>query len=152
MKLTFHLDWVQSGKPAAKSFKHPASYELFSEYINRIQPFSPSEVAGEIQRNGAATKKVKVWICDRGTGSRMLSSEDLARRLAQIQDAGTKALAIVIGGPDGFKDQDMAQLQPDLRWCFGPLTLPHELAAVVATEQIYRAFSILKGLPYHGGH
>src|ERR1041385_3144532 len=152
MKLTFHLDWISSGKISPKSFKQAAAYELFAEYLKRIQPFASCEVAGQISRDNESKKGLQVWLCDRGTGSRMLSSEDLARRLSQAADSGTKGIAIVIGGPDGFKDKDMAGILPDLRWCFGPLTLPHELAAVVAAEQIYRAWTIMKGLPYHAGH
>jgi len=46
----------------------------------------------------------------------------------------------------------MNQIQPHLIWSFGAMTLPHELASVVAAEQIYRAISILKNHPYHSGH
>ncbi len=152
MKIIFHMDWVRSGKADLKSFKQSAAYELFSEYAKRIQPFAPCELAGAFDRKEAGRTTPTIWVCDRGTGSRMLSSEDLARRLAQVADNGTKCLALVIGGADGFTDQEMVGLQPDLRWCFGPLTLPHELAAVVAAEQLYRAWTILKNLPYHKGH
>ena len=44
------------------------------------------------------------------------------------------------------------KLRPDLLWSLGPMTLPHELAAIIAAEQIYRAFTILHHLPYHAGH
>ena len=152
MKIVFHLDWVRSGKADAKSFKHAAAYELFSDYTKRMDPFASCELGGALQRKAIGKAPLKIWVCDRGTGSRMLSSEDLARRLAQVLDTSTKKLSLVIGGPDGFTDPQMAELNPDLRWCFGPLTLPHELAAVVAVEQLYRAWTILKSLPYHKGH
>ncbi len=152
MKITFHLDWVGNGQAGAKSFKHKPAYELFSDYTGRIHPFAPCEIAPALSRELPAKKRPTVWACDRGTGSRMLSSEDLARRLTQMADGGVKQLVIVIGGPNGFTDKDMLALAPDLRWCFGPLTLPHELAAVVASEQIYRAWTIVKRLPYHEGH
>ena len=83
----------------------------------------------------------------------MLSSESLADCLRNVQNTGSaKNLKIVIGGPDGFSDEVINTLKPDLRWCFGPMTLPHEIATVVASEQIYRAFTILRGTPYHLGH
>lgn len=153
MKIVFHLDWVRSGKADARSFKYPAAHECFAGYAKRIQPFATCEMQGALERNGHKPVRAhKIWVCDRGTGSRMLSSEDLARRLAQVTDSSAKQLSLIIGGPDGFTDQAMADLQPDLRWCFGPLTLPHELAAVVAAEQLYRAWTILKNLPYHNSH
>lgn len=152
MRITFHLDWVPGGQISAKSFKHKAAYDLFHDYTGRIHPFAPCAAAPAIERELPSKARPVIWACDRGTGSRMLSSEDLARRMSQMNDSGVKQLVILIGGPDGFGDKDIQALAPDLRWCFGPLTLPHELAAVVASEQIYRAWTIIKGLPYHNGH
>jgi 23S rRNA (pseudouridine1915-N3)-methyltransferase len=58
-------------------------------------------------------------------------------------------VALVIGGAEGL---DPAVLEAsDLRWSLGPMTLPHELARVVVMEQLYRAFAILRGAPYHKG-
>ncbi len=82
----------------------------------------------------------------------MFSSEELARTLSGLQDRGTKSLRIAIGGAEGFSDKEIQKLSPNLRWSFGPLTLPHELAAIVACEQIYRAFTIHHKLPYHLKH
>ena len=48
-------------------------------------------------------------------------------------------------------EEDRRVLKPDFMWSFGPQTLPHDLAAVIAAEQVYRAFSILNNLPYHRG-
>jgi 23S rRNA (pseudouridine1915-N3)-methyltransferase len=76
------------------------------------------------------------------------SSEELARQVEGWQLAA-RPVALVIGGSTG--------LAPDLRrravqrWSLGPLTLPHELARVVVCEQLYRAFTILRGEPYHKG-
>lgn len=82
----------------------------------------------------------------------MMTSEDLAGSLRAMRDGGVRSWTIVVGGPDGFSKKQRLEWEPDFRWSFGPLTLPHELAAVVACEQVYRAFTILKGLPYHSGH
>lgn len=76
------------------------------------------------------------------------SSEDLARRVGGWRDAA-RPVAFVIGGAEGL---DPAVLKAAaLRWSLGPLTLPHELARVVVMEQLYRAFAILRGAPYHKG-
>lgn len=74
------------------------------------------------------------------------SSEALAEQLGRWREAG-RPLAFVVGGAEGV---DAAlQQAAQVRWSLGPATLPHELARVVALEQVYRAFTILHGLPYH---
>ena len=61
--------------------------------------------------------------------------------------AGGRALALVIGGPDGF---DPALREAALRRiAFGAMTWPHQLVRIMASEQIYRAVTILAGHPYH---
>ncbi len=76
------------------------------------------------------------------------SSEELARRLERwLLDA--RPLAFAIGGSNGLAPAFVAEASA--AWSLGPLTLPHELARVVAVEQLYRAFTILRGEPYHKG-
>ena len=82
----------------------------------------------------------------------MLSSDDLAGKVQKLLNSGTRELAILIGGSDGFSKEELGRLKPNFKWNFDPLTFPHELAAVIASEQIYRAFTILRRLPYHSGH
>jgi len=76
------------------------------------------------------------------------SSEQLAERMRDWRD-GARDLAFVIGGAVGLDDP--IRNDADQRWSLGPLTLPHELARVVVVEQLYRAFTILRGEPYHKG-
>lgn len=78
----------------------------------------------------------------------MWTSESLANRLDSWLAAG-KPLAFVIGGSRGLGDAVLERATD--RWSLGPLTLPHELARVVAYEQLYRGFTILNGTPYHKG-
>lgn len=75
-------------------------------------------------------------------------SEHLATRVGRWRDE-SRQVAFLVGGAVGLDD---AVLQAaDWRWSLGPLTLPHELARVVVVEQLYRAFTILRGEPYHKG-
>ena len=76
-------------------------------------------------------------------GGRAMSSEQLAGWLEERRHAG-RDLCFVVGGPFGTRLD-----RCDLRWSFGPLTLPHQLARVVLLEQLYRAHKILAGEPYH---
>lgn len=75
-----------------------------------------------------------------------LSSEALAKELDRWRTAA-KPVSVVIGGSNGLAPDLVASA--DLAWSLGPLTLPHELARVVVLEQLYRAWSILRGEPYH---
>lgn len=77
---------------------------------------------------------------------RSLSTEQLARRLADWQMSGDN-YSLVIGGPDGV-DQGLLD-DADLRWSLSPLTLPHPLVRVLLVEQLYRAWTINAGHPYH---
>lgn len=81
---------------------------------------------------------------------RQFDSESFARELAQVRDRGVQQLVLAIGPPDGWPAE--TRRRADLLLSFGKMTLPHELAAVVAAEQIYRATAIWSGHPYHGGH
>jgi 23S rRNA (pseudouridine1915-N3)-methyltransferase len=76
------------------------------------------------------------------------TSEELARRVDGWRVAA-RPLAFVLGGSHGLSSGFLASATA--RWSLGPLTLPHELARVVAVEQLYRAFTILRGEPYHKG-
>ena len=76
------------------------------------------------------------------------TSEELARRMDGWRVAA-RPLAFVLGGSHGLSGAFLASAS--VRWSMGPLTLPHELARVVVAEQLYRAFTILRGEPYHKG-
>lgn len=80
-------------------------------------------------------------------GGKALSSEALAKWIAQRRDGGAKGLALLIGGPDGH---GAAALDgATLKLSLGPMTLPHGIARAVLIEQLYRAATILSGHPYH---
>ena len=76
-----------------------------------------------------------------------LRSDEFAERLVKRREAGTKALAFLIGGADGL---DAAARQGSAEIIsFGAMTLPHQLVRIVLLEQIYRALTIRLGHPYH---
>ena len=76
------------------------------------------------------------------------TSADLARRLDAWR-LSARPVALLIGGSRGLDPSLVAGAEA---WSLGPLTLPHELARVVVVEQLYRAFTILRGEPYHKGN
>ena len=81
-----------------------------------------------------------------GRGKEM-SSEALAVWLGRQRDAGTQHVVFAIGPADGWSDA--ARKSATMMLSLGPMTLAHALARLVIAEQIYRAFTILAGHPYH---
>lgn len=100
----------------------------------------------EAQRLLHATQSVTQRIALEVTG-KALTSEAFAEMLRARRDGGSKSIAFLIGGPDGHGQEALAACE--LKLSLGPLTLPHGLARVVLTEQIYRAATIIAGHPYH---
>lgn len=77
---------------------------------------------------------------------RSLTSLELTRRLDDWQQDG-RDLSFVIGGPDGVSDA--VRQRADFSWSLSALTLPHGLARILCVEQLYRAWSLNAGHPYH---
>ena len=143
--------------------REPAIQSLTDEYLKRISRYA--QVEGQVLRDEAAL----LQICGRGglkaskTGSsaksalalmdsrgRQFSSEEFARFLGDYQDRNPLPLVFAVGPADGFSEAARSAAQHTIS--LGSMTLAHELARVVLLEQIYRAFTILAGHPYHSGH
>ena len=127
--------------------------EGFHSYAQRLPPDNALELVvvsgragqSEGERLLAAVRAREVTVVlDRG--GRPLSSEGLASLLADWRMDG-RDIAILIGGADGFaaRIRDNAEHVISL----SPLTFPHLLVRVLIAEQVYRAWSILAGHPYH---
>jgi len=136
--------------------REPAIQSLTAEYMKRISRYVQSdshELTAEAallklaDRASGRTAPVFVLLDARG---RQFTSEEFADLLRDQQDRGTQNLLFGVGPADGFSDD--ARASADLILSFGKMTLAHELARVVLLEQIYRAFTILRGHPYHTGH
>ena len=78
---------------------------------------------------------------------RSWSSEDLAEHLERLSVEAQPGMALVIGGAHGLSGEVLGRA--DRRLSLSTMTLPHELARLVITEQLYRAGTILRGEPYH---
>lgn len=126
------------------------------EYLGRIAAYSPVEAMAF--RTDAAffdfvarqRSRTAAWVTLLDSRGRQLSSEEFAAFLGARRDAGQQTMIFAIGPADGWPGERRRQAQSLLS--FGPMTLPHELARLVLAEQVYRAFTILAGHPYHAGH
>jgi len=86
------------------------------------------------------------WLVALQVGGKSLSTGQLAHWLGQWAREGEQPV-FCIGGPDGLAAEVDARAR--LRWSLSGLTLPHGLARVVVAEALYRAVTVIKGLPYH---
>lgn len=77
---------------------------------------------------------------------KQFSSKGLASRLSDWQSDG-RDLCLIIGGPDGVSDA--CRRRANVTWSLSSLTLPHGLARILVAEQLYRAWSLQSGHPYH---
>ncbi len=81
-------------------------------------------------------------------GGRAWSTQDLAGRLDAWMMGG-RPVSLLVGGAGGHEAGLLAAC--DQRWSLGPLTLPHMLVRVIVAEQLYRAWTMISGHPYHRG-
>ena len=136
--------------------KEPAIGALTEEYLKRISRYCPVE--GLPLRDDAAllamgggnkgSSKFTLMLVD--SRGKEFSSVQFAKFLGDYQDRNPLPLVFAIGGADGFSAEVRATAQQTVS--LGKMTLAHELARIVLLEQVYRAFTILKGHPYHSGH
>jgi len=152
MKIHFVLVWGSKSGKLQRAFKQSGHLEAFLAYVKRIATFATCDVVVSSSFSKRSTSSCRVVICDRGQGSKQFDSEGVAALIQKYESGGVRDLFVLIGGANGFRDDDFKNAGADLKWSFGALTYPHELAAVMASEQIYRALTIKNNHPYHLGH
>ena len=136
--------------------KEPAITALTEEYLKRIARYVPSEgvtlrdEAALLDLCGSGKSGLKSTLVLLDSHGKEFTSEQLAKFLGDYQDRNPLPIVFAIGAADGFSEAARAAAQHTLS--LGKMTLAHELARVVLLEQLYRAFTILKGHPYHSGH
>jgi 23S rRNA (pseudouridine1915-N3)-methyltransferase len=80
------------------------------------------------------------------SGGRQMTSGELANYIDSKMQAGVKQITFVVGGHAGVHSS--VKERANLELSLGPMTLTHEMARVLLTEQVYRAFTIIRNLPY----
>jgi 23S rRNA (pseudouridine1915-N3)-methyltransferase len=141
----------------------PFFREAADEYLGRLQRYArvterevkeAGRIAGLEARQAEEGRRLVEGL-PRGATLVALTREGKAWTSAQLAGQvdrwmlAARPLAFFIGGSTGLSPELCARAEA--RWSLGPLTLPHELARVVVLEQLYRAFTISRGEPYHKG-
>ena len=126
---------------------------LAAEYLDRLQAYTEAEsgvfktsqaLFDWVDRLKGRTAPMLVLLDGRG---KPLSSEALAEWLRRQRDEGQQHVVFAVGPADGWTNAERERA--GLLLSLGPMTLPHELVRIVVSEQLYRAFTILAGHPYH---
>ena len=150
-----HLRLIWIGKTKNEHLR-----ALADDYLGRLRRFVRLEVT-ELRESAARTEREGI----EDEGRRIIgalksgavvvlldvaghewSSTELAGEVEKWQTSGKKEVAFVIGGHNGVS-AEVAE-RADVRWSLSRLTLTHEMARVVLAEQLYRAYTIIHGLPY----
>ena len=117
------------------------------EYVKRLGRYThieEREVKDEARLSGAIPQRARLVALSR-TGEAW-SSAELAEWTA-VWDQEGRDVAFAIGGADGLPSPVLSSAERV--WSLSALTFPHELARVIVLEQLYRAFTIRRGEPYH---
>jgi 23S rRNA (pseudouridine1915-N3)-methyltransferase len=152
-----HIGLLSVGRP-----RDQEACALHDRYAERIERFGVKYAArwvAEVRSGGRFSddhvreREARSLIAEleqRGTvvaldrSGEMLATERFAELLERWM---RPRLTLVVGGPLGLHGSLLERA--DRRWSLSALTLPHELARVVAVEQVYRALTLIRGVPYH---
>jgi 23S rRNA (pseudouridine1915-N3)-methyltransferase len=112
----------------------------------RSRSQSPAQAVEEESRRMLAAIPERSLVVALDVGGSDWDTPALATRLQEWLLSG-RDIVLLVGGPDGLSVDCLRRA--DLRWSLSALTLPHALVRVILAEQLYRAWTIISGHPYH---
>ena len=144
--MKFRFLWI--GKTKNKNWR-----ALEDDYLARLSHFTKCEIV-ELKDASKEIEGKRIlenlnqtsFVCLLDVVGRSVSSHDLAKSVEGWQNRGLKEITFIIGGADGVVSEVVERADYSLSLSF--LTFTHEMARVVLLEQLYRAFTIIKGFPY----
>ena len=148
--MKFNFVWV--GKTKNSNFR-----SLQDEYLKRLQHFVKYDITEVRDAAGTDAKVIEgkrildklnqsSFVCLLDVGGGPINSHQLADQIEKWQNDSVKEVSFVIGGAEGVSSEVAMRADSTLSLSF--LTFTHEMARVVLVEQLYRAYTILKGFPY----
>jgi len=148
--MKFRFIWI--GKTKDKNWR-----ALQEEYLARLSHFVKCETT-EIRESAAfesreiegkrILEKVNQsnFVCLLDVKGYVLSSHELAKEIENWQNRGLKEITFIIGGAEGVSSEVVENA--DFSLSLSSFTLTHDCARVILAEQLYRAYTIIKGFPY----
>ena len=148
--MKFSFVWI--GKTKDKNWR-----ALQEEYHRRLSHFVRCEITEvresaahegkEIEGNRILEKvNQSSFVCVLDVKGRSISSPDLAKEIEKWQNRGVKEVTFIIGGAEGLSSEVVERADFSLSLSF--LTFTHDAARVILLEQLYRAYTIIRGFPY----
>lgn len=147
--------------------REPFYADGINEYLKRLRPYTSVELVDGLEEKTnpkAADKEIQKVLHREGeriltllspdelvvaldSHGQLLSSEQFAAQIEKWNSSGLPRVSLVVGGSHGLAPA--VKQRADLTLSFSPMTFLHQMAVLILTEQIYRAFKIIRGEPYH---
>jgi 23S rRNA (pseudouridine1915-N3)-methyltransferase len=143
-----------------KAKEYESVLDLLAKKIKRLYPFEYVQLSSAKFARDHSTLKIRaegekilqylhpddrVYVCDES--GEVLDSIAFSRRFERDLNTNAKRLVVIIGGAFGLDDS--VKNRAAFIWSLSPLVVNHHVAQIIAIEQIYRALTIQKNLPYH---
>lgn len=148
---------------AVGRLKEPFWRDAADEYLKRLKAYADVRVVEIPDRDPTRLGELKAMaqegadiigalpdgahVIALAIDGRALSSTGLAEEMERLALHGSSHVAFIVGGSHGLSSEVLSRA--DARLSLGAMTLPHNLARIVLLEQVYRAFRINRGEPYH---
>lgn len=159
--------WMNITIIAVGKLKEKYLKQGIEEYLKRLGPYAKvqiKEVADEKAPENMSEAEIQnvkqkegerllsqvsqdTYVITLEIDGKMLTSEKFAAKLDELATYGKSKIAFVIGGSVGISDD--VEKRSDLALSFSKLTFPHQMMRMILLEQVYRAFRIMRGEPYH---
>ena len=143
--------YISAAEEYAKRLKGYCSFQILELPESRLsEDPSLAEIEAGLEKEAAlilAKVPKNAWLCILTPEGKLLSSEQLADKMAQIKLSGKSSACFLIGSSFGIAKR--VKEQADFKLSMSPMTFPHHLARVMVLEQLYRAEAIQAGSKYH---
>lgn len=148
LKEKFYLSAAAEYEKRLKGFCHFKIIELTE--VRLPDAPSPAEISAGLEKEAdqiLAKIPKGAWFCVLTPEGKMLSSEELAQKMAGVKLSGKSCACFLIGSSFGIAQR--IKEKADFKLSMSPMTFPHHLARIMVLEQLYRAESIQSGSKYH---
>lgn len=129
--------------------------EGVTEFLKRLRLFSKIEIREILECRTVEEEGKKLlsqvpessWLCVLDVKGQAITSEKFAEKISELNLHGVSNLTFIIGGAFGLSDE--VRKAADFLLSLSEMTFTHQMARLILLEQIYRAFKINRGEPYH---